>query len=61
MLKAMARRVYIYLFTCAIMRAVHLEVVANLKETTFLEAFRRFVGHKSLPKTIISDKSLSSL
>ena len=47
-------KVYICLFTCAATRAVHLEVVTDLTEATFLEAFRRFVGCKSLPHTIIA-------
>ena len=39
-------KVYICLFACAVTRAVHLEVVTDLIETIFLEAFRRFVGQK---------------
>ncbi|XP_071127721.1 uncharacterized protein [Mytilus edulis] len=48
-------KVYICLFTCANTRAVHLEVVMNLSEETFILAFRRFASRKSLPKTMISD------
>ena len=50
-------KVYICLFTCAATRAVHLEVVTDLTEATFMEAFRRFFGHKSLPHTIILDNA----
>ena len=50
-------KVYICLFTCASTRAVHLEVVTDLSEEKFLQAFRRFVGRKSLPKLMISDNA----
>ena len=33
---------YICLFTCAVTRAVHLKVVSDLTEKSFLQAFRRF-------------------
>ena len=48
---------YICLFTCANTRAVHLEVVTDLTEENFLQAFRRFVGRKSLPRLMISDNT----
>ena len=51
------QKVYICLFTCANTRAVHLEVVTDLTEEKFLQAFRRFVGHKSLPQLMISDNA----
>ncbi|XP_063442079.1 uncharacterized protein LOC134722391 [Mytilus trossulus] len=50
-------KAYICLFTCASTRAVHLEVVDNLTEETFILAFRRFVSRKSLPKTMITDNA----
>ena len=37
-------KVYVCLFTCANTRAIHLEVVEDLREGTFLKAFRRFVS-----------------
>ncbi|XP_063435740.1 uncharacterized protein LOC134716663 [Mytilus trossulus] len=49
------KKVYICLFTCASTRAIHLEVVTNLSEETFLQAFRRFSSRKSLPKVVMSD------
>ena len=50
-------KVYVCLFTCASTRAVHLEVVTNLTEETFLQAFRRFTARRSLPRLIISDNA----
>ncbi|XP_060570474.1 uncharacterized protein LOC132728821 [Ruditapes philippinarum] len=48
-------KAYICLFTCASTRAVHLEVVSDMTESSFLQAFRRFSSRKSLPKVMISD------
>lgn len=49
------KKVYVCLFTCANTRAVHLEIVKDLTEETFLMAFRRFISRKSLPRIMISD------
>ncbi len=54
-------KVYICLFTCAVTRAVHLEVVNDLTEETFLQAFRRFASRKSLPTKMISDNASTYL
>ena len=50
-------KVYICLFTCAVSRALHLEIVTDLTVETFLQAFRRFSSRKSLPKILISDNA----
>ena len=50
-------KVYICLFTCAVSRALHLEIVTDLTVETFLQAFRRFSSRKSLPKIMISDNA----
>lgn len=52
-------KVYLCLFTCASTRAVHLELVNNLSEPTFMLAFRRFASRRSLPKLLISDNALT--
>ncbi|XP_069114867.1 uncharacterized protein [Argopecten irradians] len=49
------KKVYVCLFTCANICAVHLEIVQDLTEETFLMAFRRFISRKSLPRVMISD------
>ena len=54
-------KVYICLFTCAVTRAVHLEVVTDLTVDTFLLAFRRFSSRKNLPTKIISDNASTYL
>ncbi|XP_053378515.1 uncharacterized protein LOC128548137 [Mercenaria mercenaria] len=50
-------KAYICLFTCASTRALHLEVVQNLTEKSFLQAFRRFCSRKSLPRIMVSDNA----
>jgi len=42
-------KVYLCLFTCAVSRAIHLEVVPDLTADSFLQAFPRFAG-RSVPK-----------
>ena len=48
---------HICLFTCASTRAVHLELTLNLNVPSFLLAFRRFVGQRGLPNTLLSDNA----
>ena len=50
-------KTYICLFTCAATRAVHLELVRDLGVESFLLCFRRFVGRRGLPATLISDNA----
>jgi len=46
------QKVYICLFTCAVSRAAHLEIVNDLILECFLQAFiRRFTSRRSLPKS----------
>ena len=54
-------KAYICLFTCANTRAIHLEVVNDLTEDSFLQGFRRFVSCRSLPVTMISDNASTYL
>ena len=50
-------KVYVCLFTCAVTRAVHLELVEDLTAEAFLLAFRRFAARRSCPSVIISDNA----
>ena len=54
-------KAYICLFTCAVTRAVHIEVVADMSTWTFLQAFRRFAARRSLPNHMISDNGSTFL
>ena len=51
------KKVYIYLFTCAISHAIHLEVVTDLTVDTLLLALGKFAGCSSLPLIVVSAKS----
>ena len=46
---------WICLFTCAVYRAVHLELVSSLSTDEFLGCLRRFIARRGRPKTIYSD------
>ena len=48
---------YVCLFTCAVTRAVHLEIVDSLSVESFVRAFRRFCARRGLPGSIISDNA----
>ncbi|XP_045183480.2 uncharacterized protein LOC123541923 [Mercenaria mercenaria] len=51
------KKAYICLFTCASTRAVQLEVVPDLSEESFIQAFRRFTCRNSLPRILVSDNA----
>ena len=48
-------KVWICLYTCAIIRAIHLDLVRDLSAKTFINSFRRFSSRRGLPQLIISD------
>ena len=50
-------KVYVCLFTCTAIRATHLELVEDQTTKAFLRAFRRFIGRRGVPETIISDNA----
>ena len=50
-------KVYILLFTCAVTRAVHLELCDTMTSEDFMLAFRRFCARRSYPKLIYSDNA----
>ena len=52
-----AKKVRVSLFTCMVTRAVHLEIVNDMKTTEFLFAFRRFVARRGMPALVITDNA----
>lgn len=46
---------YIVLITCAVTRAVHLELAPDMSTDSFLQAFRRFVSRRGICSVILSD------
>ncbi|GBM37249.1 hypothetical protein AVEN_89278-1, partial [Araneus ventricosus] len=52
-------KAYIALFTCAVTRAIHLEVVSSLSTEHFLLAFRRFISRRGICHTVNSDNAMT--
>ena len=46
---------WICLITCLTTRAVHLEVVSELSEQAFLNAYKQFTARRGKSKTVVSD------
>ena len=51
------RKVYVALFTCCVMKAVHLELVEDLSVETFKCCLRRFIARRGVPTLIVSDNT----
>lgn len=58
--KDKVEKTYIALFTCAMIRAVHLELVSDMSTETFLLAFKRFIFRRGLCKVVYSDNARTS-
>ena len=50
-------KIYICLFICVVSRAIHLKIVCDLTLHCFLQACRRFVSQRSLPRLMLSDNA----
>lgn len=48
-------KAWIALYTCAVYRAIHLEVVTSLSTESFLQSLRRFIARRGRPYVIYSD------
>ncbi|GBO33783.1 hypothetical protein AVEN_31648-1 [Araneus ventricosus] len=48
-------KAYIVLYTCAVYRAIHLELITSLTTEVFLQSLRRFIVRRGRPTTIYSD------
>ncbi|UYV71077.1 hypothetical protein LAZ67_8001639 [Cordylochernes scorpioides] len=48
-------KAWIVLFTCAVFRAIHLELVTSLSTEAFIQALRRFIAWRGRPTVIYSD------
>lgn len=55
--KGQCLKQYVVIFTCAVSRAVHLEVVNNMSTLNFLQAFRRFTARRGIPAIVYSDNA----
>lgn len=48
-------KVYVCVFICLAIKAVHLEVVSDLTSDAFIAALRRFAARRSTPQHVYSD------
>ena len=48
-------KVWICLYTCCVIRAVHLDLVPDMTAETFIRSFKRFTARRGFPQKIISD------
>lgn len=48
-------KVWICLYTCCTIRAVHLDLVPDLTTSSFLRSLKRFTARRGLPKRFVSD------
>jgi hypothetical protein len=48
-------KAYLALFSCSLIRAVHLELLPNLENSTFIPCLKRFIAGRGRPKRIYSD------
>lgn len=51
------RKVWVCLFTCLAVRAVHLELIHDMSGEEFLLCLRKFIARRGKPKEIISDNA----
>ena len=52
-----SRKVWVCLFTCVAVRAIHLEIVADLSAEEFLLALRHFHARRGKPQQIVLDNA----
>jgi hypothetical protein len=49
------RKAWMVIFTCAVFRAIHLDLVMEISTEAFMEALERFINHHGRMNTIFSD------
>ena len=53
--KRSEEKAYLAIFTCSLSRAVHLELLSNLKTSNFITSLKRFIARRGRPHVICSD------
>ena len=48
-------KVWIVLYTCCVIRAIHLDLVSDMSAPTFIRGFKQFSSRKGLPVLMLSD------
>lgn len=51
------KKVWVCLFTCLVVRAIHLELMQDMSTEEFLHGLRRFIARWGKPKQLISDNA----
>ena len=51
------KKVWVCLFTCLAVRAIHLELIEDLSTQEFLLGLRRFIARRGMPRQIVSDNA----
>jgi len=54
-------KVWVCLYTCAVYRAVHLELTSSLSTESFLQMLRRFMAHRGRPAIVYGDSGTNVL
>ena len=49
------KKVWICLYTCCVVRAIHLDLVPDQTTPAFLRSFRRYVARRGVPRQVVSD------
>ena len=50
-------KVWVVLYTCAVTRAVHLDLVPDLSASSFIRSLKRFIGRRGVPNLMMSDNA----
>lgn len=56
-IEVVSKKVWVCLFTCLSVRAIHLEVVEDMTAEEFILCLRRFIARRGVPRQIISDNA----
>ena len=51
------KKIWVCLYTCLVVRAIHLDIVHNLTSDQFLLSFRRLIARRGVPLEVISDNA----
>ena len=57
MAAAGAKKVWIFLYSCCVTRAVHLDLVPDLTSEAFIRCFKRLSARRGFPVRMISDNA----
>ena len=55
--KSQMKKVYLGLYSCAVVFALHLELVHDLTANCFIQCFTRFLARRGRPQLIVSDNA----